>query len=323
MRRVFIRMIFFERSVLVINVRASESLRFETSMKTMSEEPKTLNEKRSQMPDRRHHKIVLIFGFSFFFLSFPAVSAENPPTKSHAAIRAFNLAVEQFNAKHFKEAIPYLDEAVSQDDHFAEAYYARGACKNYLKGYDGAVMDLSDAVRLKPELVDARALRGEVFFELDQWDQAMEDFNYVLQHNPGDTLTLLNRGVVFMKREDSAGALRDFRNFLKLKPSDPRAPQVRKIVASLLGEALPPEKMVHAGVRSAENASPHSLVRKPSAAAQRMSDSLLLGRPLSENFANRMIHGERTETEGDIHRVVPRAHSTEDSTSDIQIVTPQ
>src|SRR6266404_5675220 len=46
--------------------------------------------------------------------------------RSNSSIRAFNEGVKYFNAKQFSAAIPRFDEAISGDDQFAEAYFARG-----------------------------------------------------------------------------------------------------------------------------------------------------------------------------------------------------
>src|SRR5262245_55369195 len=97
--------------------------------------------------------------------------------RPNSAIRAFNDGVKAFNAKQLNESVSHFDEAISGDSEFSEAYYARGACKYYLKSTDGALLDLNEALRLKPDYIDARALRGAVHYESDRWDAALEDFN--------------------------------------------------------------------------------------------------------------------------------------------------
>jgi len=213
-----------------------------------------------------------------------------------SAIKAFNEGVKHFNAREFNEAIPRFDEAISSDGDFGDAYYARGACRYYLKGMDGALMDLGDAIRLKPELLDARALRGAVYYDLDRWDQALEDFNYVLERRPADTQSLLGRGVIYLKREDTEKAARDFKAFLKAHPDDALAPKLRKLLASLSGS--PAEPAPASPARRSVAGTP----KRPSAAAQALGDSLLTtSHDLSERFGRQVIRGERPEAVGELH----------------------
>jgi len=250
-----------------------------------------------------------------------AVYADAPP---QSAVKAFNEGVKHFNAREFNEAIPLFDEAISADSDFADAYYARGACRYYLKGSDGALMDLGDAIRLKPELLDARALRGAVYYEADRWDQALEDFNYVLERHPTDAQSLLGRGVIYLKREQPEEAARDFRAFLKAHPDDALAPKLRKLLVSLTGGPAPGEESASAPPSS--GAAPRRTYRRPTEAAKALGDSLMLrSHDLSERFGNKVLRGERAEAVGDIHSEpsagsAPNAGSNQDQS---QIVEPQ
>ena len=251
--------------------------------------------------------------------------------RSNEAIRAFNEGVKAFNAKQFKEAISAFDEAISDDSDFADAYYARGACKYYLKSLDGALMDLNDAVRLNSDNTDARALRGAVSYEMDQWDNALEDFSAVLVKNPQDAQSLLGRAVILLKREDADGAARDFKAFLKVRPNDPLAPKVRQLLASLKRPSAPEQPS------QKEGESPQTPAEHPAAAAQRPASSgkeltaadlqrladSLLGHPLAESYGQKVLRGERAQAVGDIHSVpgVPTERQAPDEAP--QIVEPQ
>ena len=258
------------------------------------------------------------------------LSASLAFARSNAAIKAFNEAVQVFNAKKFNEAVPLFDEAISADPDFVEAYFARGACKYYLKALEGALMDLNATLRLKPDYIDARALRGAVSYEMDQWDNALEDFNVVLDKNPRDAQSLLGRAVILLKRENADGAARDFKAFLEVRPDDPLAPKVRQLLASLKrpGPAeRPPEEGKAASQPPAQQRAP---VRRPASSTkeltpadiQRLADSLL-GHPLAESYGRKALHGERAEAVGDIHSVpgVPTDRPAPDGTP--QIVEPQ
>src|SRR5438128_1463396 len=90
--------------------------------------------------------------------------------RPNSAIQAFNSGVKFFNAKEYEAAIPHFDDAIAGDADFAQAYFARGVCKYYLKSSDGALLDMNEALRLKPDYIEARALRGAISYESDQWD---------------------------------------------------------------------------------------------------------------------------------------------------------
>ncbi len=246
-----------------------------------------------------------------------------PASHSQAAIKAFNQGVQRFNAKQFNEAIAYFDDAISHDDEFAEAYYARGACRHYLKGTDSALMDLNDALRRKPGLLDARALRGAVYYETEHWDQALADFNYVLERRPDDAQALLGRGVIYLKREDAGHAEKDFRKYVRAHPQDPLVPKIRELLASLKapGRAQEEEPSVPVGTR------PHSrrpVARRPSAAALELGSSLMLNsHELSDRYATKVFHGERAEAVGDIKKETGAGTGSPGDSAGPQIVEPQ
>ena len=271
---------------------------------TKNEERKAKSEKRIMKFYAKEFLLLFVIGFSLFVFSFRLWADGHP----QSAVKAFNKGVELFNAKQFNEAISFFDEAISDDDSFAEAYYARAACRHYLKGSDGALMDLSDAIRLKSDLLDARALRGAVYYENDQWDQAMDDFNYVLERNPTDAQSLLGRGVIYLKREDSVHAEHDFKVFIKAHPQDALVPRMRQLIASLHGPVTPTEEAPSTAENEVSSPpKPHHAAgapRKPSAAAQALANSLMLNsNELSENFGHKVLQGERAEAVGDINRV--------------------
>ena len=249
--------------------------------------------------------------------------------RSGSAIRAFNEGVKMFNAKQFNEAIPFFDEAISSDGDFAEAFFARGACKYYLKSLDGALLDLNDTLRLKSDYLEARALRGAVNYEADRWDTALDDFNVVLGKNPRDAQSLLGRAVILLKRDDLSGAERDFKRFLSVRPDDPMAPNVRQLLASLKrGRARPPvqEKESSAGSSGGSSASssrPSSTSGRAASSEdlQKLADTLL-GHPMAESYERKVLRGENAQAVGDIHSVpgVPRERKNADA--DVEIVEP-
>ncbi len=235
--------------------------------------------------------------------------------RSSASIRAFNEGVKYFNTKQFNEAIPRFDEAISGDAEFADAYFARGACRYYLKSMDGALLDLNEALRLKPDYGEARSLRGAVNYESDHWDDALEDFNAVLEKNSRDAQSLLGRAVIFLKRDKLDAAAQDFKGFLRVRPDDPLAPKVRQLLTSL---RRPPSE--HMTSVSRPSASPREALS--AADLQRLADSLL-NHPLAESYGRKVLRGEKVEAVGDIHSVPGVPADQKNPQTGVEIVEPQ
>ena len=261
-------------------------------------------------------------GLLLFLLFVPcSVSA-----RSTAAVRAFNEGVKYFNAKDFNQAIPRFSDAISEDSAFVEAYFARGACRYYLKSMDGALVDLNSTLQLKPDHAQARALRGAVNYESDRWDASLDDFSAVLKVEPHDAQSLLGRAVILLKRNDLAGASRDFRGFLSVRPDDPLAPRVKQLLASL---KQPPGEPVFEGEKlSEENTRDSSIpVHHPHRAPsmehlKHLADSLMAS-PLVDSYGRKVLRGEKAEAVGDIHNnpSVPREETPPDR--GVEIVEPQ
>jgi len=304
-----------------MSARRGDHLMFERP-----ERRKTRNEKPSARPKRRLLDFCVGFSFLCFSLSVVSIVWARP----NAAIRAFNNGVQLFNAKQFSEAIPQFDDAISNDGDFAEAFFARGACKYYLKSLDGALLDLSDALRLKSDYLDARALRGAVNYEADRWDAALEDFNYVLDKNPHDAQSLLGRAVILLKREDLAAAEKDFKGFLRARPDDPVAPKVRQLLASLRRKSQAPEAAEEGNAPQNQEQPTAASKPRPASSApalsaadlQKLADSLLT-HPLTDSYDRKVLRGENAQAVGDIHTVPGVGTERKSSDADVQIVEPK
>jgi len=239
--------------------------------------------------------------------------------RSNTALRAFNEGVKEFNAKEYDHAIPFFSDAIEADSAFAEAYFARGACRYFLKSLDGAILDLNAAVQLNPDYRQARALRGAVNYESDQWDAALEDFGAVLKEDPHDAQSLLGRAVILLKRNRLDAAARDFRGFLSVRPNDPLAPRIREILVSLKHAPAEPRAEKDEG----ETVPEHHVARSPTMEnLNHMADGLL-NSPLVESYDRKVLRGEKAEAVGDIHSnpSVPRDNQKPDT--GVEIIEPK
>jgi tetratricopeptide (TPR) repeat protein len=239
------------------------------------------------------------------FLTLVAVGASLGWAKEQSAttIEAFNRGVKQFNAQHYEDALPYFNEAVSQDAEFAEAYYARAACRHALHQNENALADLNEALRANPEYLDAFSLRGAVLYELENWDGAYADFSRVLKKRPRDAQALLGHGVVALKKNELGVAQHDLSLFLKLHPDDPIAPRLRKVLASLKEDSQsetasePDESPTQEAA-----AKPSKPKRVVSERTRDLSEDLFMGsHPVSEDYGNKILRGERGEAVGDLN----------------------
>lgn len=223
---------------------------------------------------------------------------------SQSAIKAFNAAVEHFNAGDCAGALPFLDQAISADSDFAEAFYARGACRYRMQSPDGALMDLSDSIRLDSTLLDARAMRGVIHYDADRWDAAMDDFNYVLTRKPTDAQALVGRGVIYLGREQKAEAETDFRVFLKAHPSDPLAPKLRGLLAKLrTGEdSEVPEEPIAQGQATApkKTSARRKTATAPAPDMKALAESLMSRHALSDKAGKQILRGNRGPVAGDL-----------------------
>ena len=231
---------------------------------------------------------------------------ELPPSKSNEAIRAYNNGVRKLNERQYGEAISAMDQALSHDDQFAEAYFLRAVCRQSTNSLGAALSDLDQAIQLKPALTDAHALRGAIRYEKDQWDGALEDFTYVLARKPSDGQSLVGRGIIRLNRKDPSGAAHDLRAFVKRYPTNPLTPKVREILAAIQKEAGPEAPAsANAGEHEEESPSAPTRSRRASAVGGRSAADLARGLmrregSLSEKFGQNVVRGERREVAGDL-----------------------
>lgn len=69
-------------------------------------------------------------------------------------------AIEKYNSKDYKGAIPYCNEAIFSNPKEGEAYYYRGNAKYALKDTSGACIDLRKALELGYKKADEVILKS-------------------------------------------------------------------------------------------------------------------------------------------------------------------
>lgn len=223
----------------------------------------------------------------------PAIAFAEP---SQAAIRDFNAGVEKFNAGNCQAALPFFSEAIHKDSSFAEAYFARGACRYQLAATDGALMDLGDALRLDSTMIKARSLRGLLYYDLNRWDHALQEFDYVLSKEPTEPQALFNRGVIHLRRKEMELAKKDFVRFIQAHPKESVVPQLREVLAQM--GAVPPEPGDPRKPVRATAAKPSTPSRAVDVEA--LAESLKARNQVSERYGQGVLRGERSNAIGNI-----------------------
>jgi tetratricopeptide (TPR) repeat protein len=105
------------------------------------------------------------------------------------AINAYNEGIEKLKTDSFKDALPWFEKAVKQDEKFAFAWDNIGVCKRKLGDLDGA----------------------------------LEAYTKSLQLDPKGKLPLQNIPVVYEFKKEYDKALEAYKNLSKIYPDDPEA----------------------------------------------------------------------------------------------------
>ncbi len=91
-------------------------------------------------------------------------------------------------------ALDYLNESVSRESEFLEAYLLRAKVKELLHDISGAQTDYSIVLYIDPYLTDARFQRAKLYYQQNRYTDALADFHLLLQMPPGETTTVYFRG---------------------------------------------------------------------------------------------------------------------------------
>lgn len=189
-----------------------------------------------------------------------------------------------------REARVALDMAVKRDPGSAAALLMRGAAKDRLRDYRGAVEDYGSILEINPKFTwarfyrakalrelkdyrgadvdfsafietndeheDAHYLRSNARFLLGDYRGAIADLTKVIAFNPRRGLAYSNRGQTRALIGDKAGAVADLRKALELDPQ--RRDKISAAIAAIESDAAPqaPEPAQDTEARSPETAAP-------------------------------------------------------------------
>jgi len=150
------------------------------------------------------------------------------------ATDSFNQGEQLFRADKPQEAIPALEQAVTEAGVDERAWIYLALSYQELGRYDEAVATLRrglpQATRFKPlfyfDLANVFVLQGKNTFAVDTYGQAIDaDGSYAP--------AFLNRATARMALKDYQNAAGDYRHFLDLAPNDPQRPQIEELLKRL------------------------------------------------------------------------------------------
>lgn len=101
----------------------------------------------------------------------------------------FEAGNNEFDQKHYQNAIADYDQAIVLNPDYAEAYNNRAYTNMILENYAPALKDLDQAIALRPNYVRALMNRGDIYnyyYAIDR-DKAMANYDRVLALNPSNT----------------------------------------------------------------------------------------------------------------------------------------
>lgn len=121
----------------------------------------------------------------------------------------------------FKNALNFLNKAISKDSNNYEAFYYRGLIYLYSNEFDRAIDDFTKTIELNKEFPDAYNNRGLAYSYLEQMSDALSDFNRAIELDPKFAEAYMNRGSYYLAMEDNKNARLDLENAAKYNTSNP------------------------------------------------------------------------------------------------------
>ncbi len=98
--------------------------------------------------------------------------------------RLFQTSIQMIRQRELDQAIETLDEIISYEPGFAEAWNKRGDAYSHLGDYDRALADYQQTIRLNPYHFGAMQSCGEIWLERSDARRSAEYFRRALDLNP-------------------------------------------------------------------------------------------------------------------------------------------
>lgn len=112
--------------------------------------------------------------------------------------RMFQSSIQMIRQRELDQAIATLDEIISYDPGFAEAWNKRGDAYHHLGDYDRALANYQQTLRLNPYHFGAMQSCGEIWLERSDARRSAEYFRQALDVNPN----LVQAGMILYTLEE-------------------------------------------------------------------------------------------------------------------------
>ncbi|HAH05103.1 MAG TPA: hypothetical protein DCM05_01035 [Elusimicrobia bacterium] len=135
-----------------------------------------------------------------------------------------------------KQALPHLDAAVKLAPGAAVIRVVRGAVREKLKDFRGAIEDYDVVVRAAPDFDWARFYRGRCYREIKQFAKASDDLAEFLKRNPDNEDALYLHSNVLFQLGESIAAVKALDRLIRLNPRHGLAYANRGVARSQSGD---------------------------------------------------------------------------------------
>jgi len=117
-----------------------------------------------------------------------------------------------------KKALPYLENAVKKDPHFAEAYFYIGYCNGELGHYAEAIEANKKAIHIKPDFAEAHYNMGVEYGKLGRYTEAINAYNNAIYIRPDYASAYYNLGETYANLGRYTEAISAFDHAIRIKP---------------------------------------------------------------------------------------------------------
>jgi tetratricopeptide (TPR) repeat protein len=135
-----------------------------------------------------------------------------------------------------KNALVFLNKAISIDPKKGRTYYNRAMVLDGLGRKEDAIKDYSVALIYQTDLtIEILSNRAVLFMETEKFREAISDLDYLISEDGNNFMYYYNRAFAKLKLNDIEGAIADYRKVLQLNPGDKETAQQLQILIDSQG----------------------------------------------------------------------------------------
>jgi tetratricopeptide (TPR) repeat protein len=148
---------------------------------------------------------------------------------------AFAEGVDLYDARRYREAIPFFDRALRYNGRFSKAYFYRGRAYGNLNDPQRALEDFNQFILLEPRNTEAfygRAVthtnlsytyKANTLEDLRETQAAIDDYSKALELDSKYLMAYIKRGLAYGHQGNHKRAFEDFNSALDLDPHNAQA----------------------------------------------------------------------------------------------------